>query len=177
MTSKGKPATGVKGKDKKAEFNAKNYERPGLSFDEIEEIKEAFDIFDPEGNGSIQVQDLLSAMKTLGFDTKNPAIYQMIADFDENGNGTIEFEEFLDMMTARISDRNTKDDLKRVFNLFDDTRCGEIKVEHLKRVARELGEEISEEELKEIVQRADLDGDSKLTFEDFYNVMTRKSFA
>ena len=68
-----------------------------------------------------------------------------------------DFEEFLDMMTARISDRNTKDDLKRVFNLFDDDRSGEIKVHHLKRVARELGEEISEEELKEIVQRADLE--------------------
>ena len=177
MTSKPQSKTNPKKGDKKAEFNPKNFERPGLSADEIEEIKEAFDIFDPEGTGSIPVQELLNAMKSLGFDTKNPAIYQMIADFDENGNGAIEFEEFLDMMTARISDRNTKDDLKRVFNLFDDNRTGEIRVENLKRVARELGEEISEEELKEIVQRADLDGDSKLTFDDFYNVMTRKSFA
>ena len=177
MATKGKPVPPKNAKEKKAEFNPKNFERPGLSSDEIEEIKEAFDIFDPESTGSIQVNDLLNAMKTLGFDSKNPAIYQMIADFDENGNGTIEFEEFLDMMTARISDKNTRDDLKRVFNLFDDGRTGEIKVENLKRVARELGEEISDEELKEIVQRADLDGDSKLTFEDFYNVMTRKSFA
>ena len=177
MTSKGISKTTSKKDNKKAEFNAKNFERPGLSADEIEEIKEAFDIFDPEGTGSIQVQELLNAMKTLGFDTKNRAIFQMIADFDDNGNGTIEFEEFLDMMTARISDRNTKEDLKRVFNLFDDDRSGEIRVDHLKRVARELGEEISEEELREIVQRADLDGDSKLTFDDFYNVMTRKSFA
>ena len=177
MSLKQKTTTSNKGKDKKGEFNPKAFERPGLSADEIEEIKEAFDIFDPEGTGSIKVEDLLNAMKTLGFDTKNPAIYRMIADFDENGNGAIEFEEFLDMMTARISDRNTKEDLKRVFNLFDDSRSGEIKVEDLRRVARELGEEISEEELKEIVQRADLDGDSKLTFEDFFNVMTRKSFA
>ena len=177
MTSKPKAQQTQKGKDKRPEFNPKSYERPGLSADEIEEIKEAFDIFDPEGTGSIQVEDLLNAMKTLGFDVKNPAIYKMIADFDESGNGAIEFEEFLDMMTARISDKNTKDDLRRVFNLFDDSRSGEIKVEDLRRVARELGEEISEEELKEIVQRADLDGDSKLTFEDFFNVMTRKSFA
>lgn len=43
-------------------------------------------------------------MSTLGFDSKNPAIYGMIADMDEDGNGVIDFTEFLDMMTARISD-------------------------------------------------------------------------
>ena len=162
---------------KKAEFNAKSYERPGLPVDEIEEIKEAFDIFDQDGSGEIQVATILEAMKSLGFDTKSPAIYQMIADFDENGNGVIEFEEFLDMMTARISDKNTKEDLKRVFNLFDTNREGQITVDDLRRVARELGEEISEEELKEIVARGDLDGNGKLEFEDFFNVMTRKTFA
>ena len=164
-------------KGKKADFNSKNYERPGLSADEVEEIKEAFDIFDADQSGTISVAELLNAMKSLGFDTKNPAIFKMIADFDEDGNGVITFDEFLDMMTARISDRNTRDDLRRVFNLFDDDRKGSISVDDLRRVARELGEEISEEELKEIVQRADLDADKQLSFEDFYNVMTKKTFA
>ncbi len=162
---------------KKQEFNAKSYERPGLSADEVEEIKEAFDIFDADQNGTISVNELLNAMKSLGFDSKNPAIYKMIADFDADDNGVISFDEFLDMMTARISDRNTRDDLRRVFNLFDDDRKGSISVDDLRRVARELGEEISEEELREIVQRADLDGDKQLSFEDFYNVMTKKTFA
>ena len=158
-------------------FDAKKFERPGLSADEIEEIKEAFDIFDVDRSGAISVQELLNAMKSLGFDTKNPAIFQMIADMDEDGNGEIEFEEFLDMMTARISDRNTKEDLERVFKLFDDNRTGEITVENLRRVAKELGEDIPEEELKEIILRADLDGDGKLSFEDFYAVITKKTFA
>ena len=166
---------GRKGFSKK-EFNAKDYERPGLSSDEIEEIKEAFDIFDVDKSGAISVAELLKAMHTLGFDAKNPAIYNMIADMDEDGSGEIEFDEFLDMMTARISDKNTKEDLERVFKLFDDDRTNEISVENLKRVARELGEDISDEELKEIVQRADLDGDGKLTFEDFYQVIVKKTF-
>ena len=174
-------AKGGKGNQKaqgKAEqFDAKKYERPGLSADEIEEIKEAFDIFDVDRSGAISVQELLNAMRSLGFDTKNPAIFQMIADMDEDGNGEIEFEEFLDMMTARISDRNTKEDLERVFKLFDDKRTGEISVENLRRVAKELGEDIPEEELREIILRADLDGDGKLTFDDFYAVITKKTFA
>lgn len=93
------------------------------------------------------------------------------------GNGVISFEEFLDMMTARISDKNTRDDIERVFKLFDSNRNGFISLEDMKRVAKELGEDISEKELQEIIQRADLDNDSKLTIEDFYQVMTKKTFA
>ena len=80
------------------------------------------------------------------------------------------------MMTARISDQNTREDLERVYKLFDLDRNGDIRLNDLKRVARELGEDISDEELSEIIQRADLDGDGKLCFEDFYNVIVRKTF-
>ncbi len=81
------------------------------------------------------------------------------------------------MMTARISDKNTRDDIERVFKLFDSNRNGYISLDDMKRVAKELGEDISEKELQEIIQRADLDNDSKLTIEDFYQVMTKKTFA
>ena len=46
----------------KAKFNAKKYERPGLTEDEIEEIKEAFDLFDTDGSGSIDPKELKAAM-------------------------------------------------------------------------------------------------------------------
>jgi centrin-1 len=66
--------------------------------------------------------------------------------------------------------------LERVYKLFDLNRNGDIRLADLKRVAKELGEDISDEELQEIIQRADLDGDGKLTFDDFYNVIVRKTF-
>ena len=174
-----KPTTGKQDPKKggKPEFQAKAYERPGLSAEDVDEIKEAFDIFDIEQNGAIPISELVNAMKSLGFDTKNPAIFKMVAEMDADGSGQIDFDEFLDMMTARISDKNTKADLERVFKLFDDTRQGYITAENLGRVAKDLGEDISAEELKEIVQRADLNGDGKVTFEDFYAVMTKKTFA
>ena len=101
----------------------------------------------------------------------------MIAELDADGSGEIEFDEFLDMMTARISDKNSREDIERVFKLFDSDRTGEISLDNMKRVAKELGEDISPQELQEIVQRADLDGDGALTLDDFYQVMTKKTFA
>ena len=76
--------------------------RPGLTSAEIEEIREAFNLFDTDGSGTIDPKELKDAMKTLGFETKNQSIYQMISDIDKDGSGSIDFEEFLDMMTAKI---------------------------------------------------------------------------
>ncbi len=56
---------------KRGAFNAKMYERPGLSEDEIMEIKEAFDLFDTDGGGTIDPRELKAAMTSLGFEAKN----------------------------------------------------------------------------------------------------------
>merc|ERR1712050_125612 len=100
-----------------------------------------------------------------------------VAELDADGSGEIEFDEFLDMMTARISDKNSREEIERVFKLFDSDRTGEISLDNMKRVAKELAEDISPQELQEYIQRADLDGDGALTMDDFYAVMTKKSFS
>merc|ERR1712202_28580 len=104
-------------RNKNRGFNPKKYERPGLSEDEIEEIKEAFDLFDTDGSGTIDPKELKAAMQSLGFEAKNQTIYQMISDLDKEKSGAIEFEEFLDMMTARMSDKDTKEDIYKAFRL------------------------------------------------------------
>ncbi|RLN83083.1 hypothetical protein BBJ28_00024187 [Nothophytophthora sp. Chile5] len=108
--------------------NAKTYERPGLSEEEIEEIREAFNLFDTDGSGTIDPKELKAAMQSLGFEAKNQTIYQMIGDIDKDGSGSIDFEEFLDMMTAKMSDKDSREDIQKVFNLFDDDQSGKISV-------------------------------------------------
>ena len=108
-----------------------------------------------------------------------------------------DFDEFLDMMTAKMSAKDSREDILKVFKLFDDDGTGRISLENLRRVARELGEEMSEvcivltdhmfliillfpiviqEELKEMITRADLDGDGQINADEFYNIMTKKTF-
>ena len=99
----------------------------------------------------------------------------MVSDLDADGSGEIDFEEFLDMMTARMSDKDTREDIDKVFKLFDDDKTGYITLKNLRRVAKELGETMTEEELMEMVERADSDADGNVTPEDFYNIMTINS--
>jgi Ca2+-binding EF-hand superfamily protein len=80
------------------------------------------------------------------------------------------------MMTARMSDKDTKEDINKVFRLFDDDKTGYITIKNLRRVAKELGETMTDEELMEMIERADSDGDGQVSAEDFYNIMTKKAF-
>lgn len=59
--------------------------------------------------------------------------------------------------------------------LFDDEKSGFISIATLKKVVKELGENIDEAELNEMIQKADLDRDGLVNEEEFYNVMTRKA--
>ena len=121
--------------------------------------------------------ELKAAMTSLGFESKNQTIYQMISDLDADGSGQIDFEEFLELMTARVSDKDTRENIRKIFNLFDDEKTGFISIKNLRRVAKELGETIDDSELQEMVERADTDNDGLVSEEEFYNIITKKTFA
>lgn len=113
-------------------------------------------------------------MVSLGFDSKNGVIFQMISDLDEDGNKQIDFEEWLHLMTYRVSSTSKQEAIRKVFPLYDDEKTDHISVKNLRRVAMDLGEEISEEELQEMITRADLDNDGLVNFDEFYTIVTRK---
>jgi centrin-1 len=157
----------------------KKVERPGLSQDEVDEIRQAFDLFDTNGTGRIDPKELKAAMQSLGFDTKNPTIFQLIADLDTPEaakKGGIEFEAFVEAINNKLGDKETKDGIRRIFDLFiDDPQSETITLASLRRIARELGEQMSNEELKDMLERASSNG-TELSFEEFYDIMTKKSF-
>ena len=101
----------------------------------------------------------------------------MIADLDthENADG-INFENFLDAITDKLGNKESREGIARIFDLFDDDKSTSINIHNLRRVAKELGETMSAEELKEMLERAASNGD-EISFEDFYFIMTKKTFA
>merc|ERR1719399_2740176 len=133
-----------------------------LTDDQKQEIKEAFDLFDTDGSGSIDAKELKVAMRALGFEPKKEEIQKMISDVDDDGSGTIEFNEFLQMMLQKILNRDPKDEILKAFRLFDDDETGKISFKNLKRVAKELGERMTDEELQEMIDEADRDGDGEV---------------
>merc|ERR1712196_177055 len=121
---------------------AKKKAKGGLSEEQIEEIREAFNLFDADNSGAIDVRELKAAMRALGFEVKKEELKKMISDIDNDGNGSIEFQEFLEMMTGKMGEKGTREDIEKVFKLFDDDNTNKISFRNLARVAEELGENI-----------------------------------
>ena len=154
-------------------------EKSGLSNDEVDEIRQAFDLFDTNGTGKIDPKELKAAMQSLGFDSKNPTIYTLIADLDTPEaakNGGVNFDDFVGSINNKLGDKESKEGIHRIFELFiDDPNADTITLSSLKKIAQELGENMSAEELKDMLERASANG-TELTFDEFYEIMTTKYF-
>ena len=86
-------------------------------------------------------------MRALGFEPKREEIKKMIADVDTNNSGVIDYNEFIDMMTQKMADRDPREEMLKAFRLFDDDETGKISFRNLKRVAKELGENMTDDEI------------------------------
>ena len=72
-----------------------------------------------------------------------------------------------------MSERDPREEIMKAFRLFDDDSTGKISLRNLKRVARELGETMTDDELQEMIDEADRDGDGEISEEDFIRVMKK----
>ena len=76
-------------------------------------------------------------------------------------------------MTIKMQERDPIEEMKQAFRLFIDDDGEKITLKHLKRVAKELGENMTDEELQEMLEEADRDGDGMLNFEEFQRVVQK----
>ena len=94
-------------------------------------------------------------MRALGFEPSKEEIRKLISQIDKDKDGNVDFSEFLTMMTMKMGERDSKEEMVKAFRLFDDDETGKISFRNLKRVAMELGESLTDEELQEMIDEAD----------------------
>ena len=152
--------------------------KQNTSTEENEELRQAFDLFDVKENGKIDPSEIKETMRQLGFDIKNPTIYKIIEDLDtpdSKKNGGISFSEFSESMNKRLGDKESKEGVRRIFDLFvDDPNAEYIPLESLKKIAKELGDKSSDDELKDMIESASKNS-GKLTFDEFYYIISKNS--
>ena len=90
-----------------------------LNGEKVDEIRQSFDLFDTNVIGKIDSKELRAAMQSFRFDSKNPTIYQLIADLDipdEERNGGISFDVFFDAINNKLDDKESKEGIRRIFD-------------------------------------------------------------
>ncbi|ODN86812.1 EF-hand calcium-binding protein [Cryptococcus wingfieldii CBS 7118] len=166
-----------------------------LTEDQRGEIREAFDLFDVDKDGAIDYHEFKVAMRALGFDVKKGEVMKLLKEFGGE-DGLMDFVGFERIsgslspllpsfspissegegakppaVTEKILSRNPEHELRRAFELFDDDRSGKISLKNLRRVAKELGETLGEDELQAMIDEFDLDQDGEINLEEFLAIM------
>ncbi|XP_022752480.1 calmodulin-7-like isoform X3 [Durio zibethinus] len=148
-----------------------------LTDDQISEFKEAFSLFDKDGDGCITTKELGTVMRSLGQNPTEAELQDMINEVDADGNGTIDFPEFLNLMARKMKDTDSEEELKEAFRVFDKDQNGFISAAELRHVMTNLGEKLTDEEVDEMIREADVDGDGQINYEEFVKVMMAKNIS
>ncbi|KAK7505854.1 hypothetical protein BaRGS_00003125 [Batillaria attramentaria] len=120
----------------------------------LAELRQAFRLFDKDGDGSITTDELGTVMRNLGQFPSLDELNTMLKEIDIDGDGTFSFEEFV-----------------QAFRVFDKSGCGYITPSDLRAVLQNIGEDLTEEEIDEMIAEVDIDGDGRIDFEEFIACM------
>jgi Ca2+-binding EF-hand superfamily protein len=170
-----------KDKEKKGnkKMKSKDTFRQELTEKQKKDIKEAFDLFDADGSGVIDIKELKVALRALGFEPKKDEIKRLISEInseqkDKENTNSIDYTEFLQIMTAKMNEKESEEEIQRAFQLFAFEDKKTISFDNLKKIAMELGETMTDDELKLMISEAN-GGDKTYTVteEQFAQVLTR----
>ena len=72
--------------------------------EQLTEYREAFGMFDKNGDGTITINELGTVMKSLGTNPTNAELQDIINEVDADGNEKLEFDEFCNLMARQMKD-------------------------------------------------------------------------
>ncbi|KAM3239460.1 Calmodulin-like protein 8 [Capsicum baccatum] len=145
---------------------------PSMEENQLVEFKEAITLFDKNGDGCITIEELATVIRSLDQNPTEEELYNMISEVDnDHDNGIMEFNEFLNLISKKMKETDTDEELKEVFKVFDKDQNGYISATDLRHVMINLGEKLTDEEAEMMIKEADLDGDGQVNFDEFVKMM------
>ncbi|XP_045479514.1 caltractin-like [Harmonia axyridis] len=122
------------------------------------DLLEAFNLFDLDGDGNVTNSELRVAIRALGFEVQPEDIKKLKEAAQVCiGINKISFDNFLDLMETKMVQRDDTEEIIKYFNLIDTDGKGKINIENLRKVAKSLGEEVTDEVLQEMLFEAGSD--------------------
>ena len=145
-----------------------------LSEEQITKFEKAFLLFDDDGDGAVNKEELGAVMGSLGLSLNEADLQGLINNADPVDN-KIDLSCFLNIMgLLNAKDRRAEEEIREVFNVLDIDGSGFISAKELKQVMTDLGDNPSDSEVEELMRYADIDGDGKVSYEEFVTILKTK---
>ena len=118
------------------------------------ELRQAFDLFDTAGTGRIHAPEVKIALRALGFEVSKEELRLLLAEVGTTPQGTLDFRDFQTVLMHQVGEREPKAEVQRAFRHFDVDDKGFVSFDDLKGVCSILNQDLSEDELKEMMMFA-----------------------
>ncbi|XP_031554587.1 calmodulin-A-like [Actinia tenebrosa] len=139
--------------------------------EQLQELREAFIMFDQDGSGFICSKELNSIMRALGMNPTEDELQDMINEVDFDGNGVLDFPEFVQLMQDQKKPDEEEEELVNAFHVFDADGKGYIEASELRELLKNMDDKITEKELRDLLRFTHLDEDRKISFLEFANLI------
>ena len=121
----------------------------------MEELKEAFQLFDTNHSGNIDSREFKAAMRALGFPVKKIDVIRYFKEIPKDISESLTFEEWVRIVAPIMPKRDSKEEIFKVFQMFDEDHTGKITHKNLRKIAAEVGENLTDEEIAEMMEEAE----------------------
>jgi calmodulin len=136
----------------------KETDRAVLTEDQIEDLKLAFEMFDEKEQGFLTKADLQIVCDKYAIKAGASAVADMFKEADVTNQGKIGFPEFMSMMTRKMKETDSEDELTEAFRVFDPYGDGVIPEKELTDALTKQGDKLTREELDEMYSICLVDG-------------------
>lgn len=143
-----------------------------LSDDQVASMKEAFTLFDTDGDGRIAPSELGILMRSLGGNPTQAKLKEIVAQ--ENLTTPFDFPRFLDLMSKHMKPEPFDRQLRDAFKVLDKESTGFVSVADLRHILTSIGEKLEPAEFDEWIREVDVGSDGKIRYEDFISRMVAK---
>lgn len=138
-----------------------------LTPEKAAECREAFRKFDKDGNGFLEMSELLEVLAATHRSYTQVELQAAIDLISGKKNSPgLTFEEFSALLQVKLA-ADTQNRLRARFQLFDTDNSGDISYEELKHCLTDMDSLLTTAELDEMMKRCDVDGDGRITYEEF----------
>jgi len=145
-----------------------------MSDEEIKAYRDVFALFDKDSSGTITAHELGEIMRSLGQNPSDLELQDMINEVDVDHSGSIDFDEFLKMMSTTVKAQDFAHETRAAFDVFDKDGSGTISADELRQVMKSLGENLTDDEIDEMIREADKDRNGTIDYEEFVQLLSPK---
>ncbi|KAF2739784.1 EF-hand, partial [Polyplosphaeria fusca] len=142
-----------------------------LTPEKAAECREGFRKFDKDGNGFLDIEELITVLSATGRTYTQQELQTAIDTISgTKGSTGITFDQFAELLQVKMA-ADTQNRLRARFQLFDTDNTGDISYDELKACLQGMDSLLTTAEIEEMMKKCDTDGDGMISYEEFVSIV------